>query len=346
MIKVAIAGATGYGGVELVRLLKHHPQVELVHLTSESFAGQRIEQVYPHLRGVTLELQALDADAIAREADVIFLGLPAGQAMELVPKLLAQGKRVVDLSADFRLKDPAAYPRWYKLEHPHPELLAEAVYGLPELHRAEMRDARLIAAPGCYPTGAILALAPLVNARLVQAERVIVDSKSGVSGAGRTSLELAYHYPEANEDVAAYKVAQHRHTPEMEQELAAVAGAGVTVTFSPHLVPMTRGIATAAYAPLTGPATAADLIEAMRRFYADEQFVQVLDEKTYPHTKVTAGWNLCQVTARVDERTGLAIALSAIDNLGKGLSGSCVQCFNVMCGFAEDTAISEPAAYP
>jgi len=346
MIKVAIAGATGYGGVELVRLLKRHPRVELVHLTSESYAGKTLEQVYPHLRGVALELQPLDAESLAAQAEFVFLALPAGKAMELAPKLLARGQRVIDLSADFRLRDPAAYPRWYGMEHSHPELLVEAVYGLPELHRPEMREARLVAAPGCYPTGAILALAPLVNAGLVNAGHMIVDSKSGVSGAGRTALELAFHYPEANENVAAYKVANHRHTPEMEQELSALAGVAVTVTFAPHLVPMTRGIATTAYAPLRATGSAGDLIAEMRRFYAREPFVQVLDEQTYPHTRQTAGGNLCQVTARVDERAGTAVALSAIDNLGKGLSGTCVQCFNVMCGFDEDTAIAEPGPYP
>jgi N-acetyl-gamma-glutamyl-phosphate reductase len=346
MIRVGIAGATGYGGVELVRLLKRHPEVELTYLTSESFAGKRIEDVYPHLRGLAIELQALDAEKLAGQADFIFLALPAGQAMKLVPGLLAKGKRVIDLSADYRLHDASAYPRWYGMEHPNPELLIEAVYGLPEFHRAEMRDARLVAAPGCYPTGAILALAPLVAGGLVKSDRLVVDSKSGVSGAGRTALELAYHYPEANENVSAYKVATHRHTPEMEQELAALAGSQVAVTFAPHLVPLTRGIATTAYAELRRAATAPELIEEMRRYYLREPFVQVLDEKTYPHTKATAGWNLCQVTARVDERAGIVIALSAIDNLGKGLSGTCVQCFNVMCGFDEDTAISEPGPYP
>ncbi|UCH33634.1 MAG: N-acetyl-gamma-glutamyl-phosphate reductase [Armatimonadota bacterium] len=346
MIRVGIAGATGYGGVELVRLLKQHPQVELAYLTSETYSGKRMDEVYPHLHGVTVELHGLDPDRLAHESEVAFLALPSGQAMELVPPLLAKGKRVIDLSADHRLRDAAAYPRWYGVEHPHPELLVEAVYGLPELHRAAMREARLVAAPGCYPSGAILAMAPLVSAGLVNADKLIVDSKSGVSGAGRTALELAYHYPEANEDVSAYKVASHRHTPEMEQELSAIAGSPVTVTFSPHLVPMTRGIATAAYAPLCRPAAAGELIEEMRRFYAREPFIQVLDEKTYPHTKHTAGWNLCQVTARVDERTGIAITLSALDNLGKGLSGACVQCFNIMCGFEEATAISEPGPYP
>lgn len=346
MLRVAIAGATGYGGVELVRLLKRHPQAQLAYLTSETYAGQTVEQVYPHLRGVSVELQALDPDRLAAEADCIFLALPAGQAMRLVPGLLAKDKRVIDLSADHRLHDAAAYPRWYGMEHSHPELLVEAVYGLPELHRAEMREARLVAAPGCYPSGAVLALAPLVAARLVGSQRIIVDAKSGVSGAGRTSLELAYHYPEANENVFAYKVANHRHTPEMEQELSYLAGSAVSVTFAPHLVPMTRGIATAAYAELSAPAETRALIEEMRRFYFGERFVQVLDEKTYPHTKATAGWNLCQVTARVDERTGIAVALSALDNLGKGLSSACVQCFNVMYGFDEDTAISEPGPYP
>jgi N-acetyl-gamma-glutamyl-phosphate reductase len=346
MIKVGIVGATGYGGVELVRLLKRHPQVELAYLTSETYAGQRMEEVYPHLRGVAAPLSALEAEELAAAAEFIFLALPSGQAMHLVPRLLAKGKRVVDLSADHRLRDPAAYPRWYGIEHPHPELLIEAVYGLPELHRPEMRDARLVAAPGCYPSGAVLALAPLVAAGKVKAQRIIVDSKSGVSGAGRTALELDFHYPEANENVSAYKVASHRHTPEMEQELSLLAGSTVTVTFSPHLVPLTRGIATAAYAELAAAASAAELIEEMRRFYLREPFIQVLDEKAYPHTKATAGWNLCQVTARVDERTGIAIALSALDNLGKGLSGACVQCFNVMHGFDEDTAIAEPGPYP
>ncbi|UCC68277.1 MAG: N-acetyl-gamma-glutamyl-phosphate reductase [Armatimonadota bacterium] len=345
MANVAIIGATGYGGVELIRLLQNHPEVRLAFLSSESYAGKRISDVYPHLAGVEAVLHKLDPAAVG-ECDFALLALPAGKSMEVVPKLLQSGTRVVDVGPDFRLRDPGLYPRWYQLDHSQPQLLKEAVLSVPELHRERIKAARLAAAPGCYTTAALLALAPLVADGLIDPADIIADGKTGISGAGRTALKLPYHHPEANEDATAYAVGGHRHMPEMVQELQALTDAEVRVTFTPHLVPMTRGILLTAYLKPLPNVTPDDLRASCERRYANEAFVRVLPDGQWPHTKWTAGTNSCFLGVGWDEASGRAIVVAALDNLGKGMAGQMVQCLNLMLGVDETTALRVPAAYP
>lgn len=347
-IRVAVLAATGYGGVELMRLLSAHPAVEIVAVSSESSAGKPLASVFPHLAGLPAMTLLPAEEACAHgDAQVVFCPLPNGEAMKLAPGILARGAAVIDISADFRLRDLATHKKYYKMEHLAPELLPQAVYGLPELYRAEVQRARLIANPGCYPTSALLALVPLLRAGVISPRGIIIDSKSGVSGAGRTALKTPYLYSEANEDFSAYNIGgAHRHTPEIEQQLS-LAGAGeAVITFTPHLAPMTRGIFTTAYAEPTRALTTADLLAVYRKAYAGEPFVTVLDEETLPHTKWCAGSNRAFITARVDGRTGRVIALAAIDNLGKGMSGQAVQNMNLLCGLPETLGLERPALYP
>jgi len=346
MVNVAIIGATGYGGVELIRLLGSHPEVNLAYLHSESYVGQRVCDVCPHLPWVKAELRPLDPEAVARECQYALLSVPAGKTLELVPKLLDQGVRVIDVSPSFRLRDPTLYPEWYKFEHPHPELLAEAVTGIPEWHRERIVSARLVAATGCYTAAALLALAPLVADGLIEPADIVLDGKTGVSGAGRTSLKLAYHYPEADEDASAYSVGGHRHLPEMLQGLQALTPSKVGLAFAPHLVPMTRGILLTAYLAPTGGAAAETLRASLARRYQDELFVHLLPSGVWPHTKWTAGTNHCFLAVGTDRSTGRAVLVSALDNLGKGMAGQMVQCLNVMLGLPETTGLGMPAAYP
>ncbi len=345
MTKVAIIGATGYGGVELIRLLQNHPEVSLAFLSSESHAGQRVCDVYPHLAGVETVLRALDPKAAA-ECDFALLALPAGKSMEVVPQLLDAGTRVVDVGPDFRLRDPGLYPRWYHLDHTHPDLLREAVFGMPELHREPIKFARLVAAPGCYTTAALLPLAPLIADDLIDPTDIIADGKSGVSGAGRSALRLPYHHPEANEDAAAYAVGGHRHLPEMVQELSSLTESRVQLTFTPHLIPMTRGILMTSYVKPRAEVAVADLRNCLERRCANEPFVRLLPENQWPHTKWSAGTNLCFLGVGRDETSGRAVIVSALDNLGKGMAGQMVQCLNLMLGVEETTALRGPAVYP
>ncbi|MEA3403257.1 MAG: N-acetyl-gamma-glutamyl-phosphate reductase [Armatimonadota bacterium] len=343
MTKVAVFGATGYGGVELVRILLEHPEVEIVYLGGHTTVGQRLAEFYPHLAGaIDMEIGETDV-AAAGEADLMFFALPHAVGAELVAEALEMGKQVVDFSADYRLKSAAVYEQYYEA-HPRPELLERAVYGLPELHREEIAAAQLTAVPGCYPTGAILALAPAAVNGLIEPD-VIVDAKSGVSGAGRTPLSLTTHYPECNESVAAYKIAQHRHGPEMVQELSAL-GEPVTVTFTPHLIPMNRGILSTCYGTLTREITLEEAVELYREFYAGEPFVRVLPAGSVPATKHVSGSNFCDIGLAVDADAGRLIAVSAIDNLVKGLSGAAVQCMNLMLGVDETAALSRYAIWP
>lgn len=344
MVNVGIVGATGYGGVELMRLLGAHPQVRLAYLHSESYVGKRVCDVYPHLPWVQTELRGLDPEAIAAECQYVLLAVPAGKALALVPGLLEAGVKVIDVSPDFRLRAPGLYPQWYQFEHSRPDLLKEAVTGLPEWYREQIASARLVAATGCYAAAAQLALMPLVAEGLIAPDDIVLDGKTGISGAGRTSLKLDYHFPEANDDACAYSVGGHRHAPEVVQALQDLTATPVRVGLTPHLVPMTRGILMTAYAKTEASGEA--LREALTARYDEEPFVHVPPAGQWPHTKWTAGTNHCFVNAGVDRNSGRAVIVSALDNLGKGQAGQMVQCLNVMLGLPETTGLEVPAAYP
>ena len=344
-IRASVVGASGFGGAEAVRLLACHPHVELVHVTAESQRGRVMSSLYPNLRHfVDQEMVAADAERVGRDSDVVIVSLPSGKAMHLVPGLLEQGCKVVDIAADFRLHDAALYPTWYKFDHEAPSLLAEAVYGLPELHRPAITKTRLLANPGCYPAASLLAAAPLVQAGVVKASGIVIDAKSGISGAGRGGGG-SIGYSEVNENTRAYGVAGHNHTAEIEQELSGLAGEVVKVVFTPHLVPMTRGILATVYAPLSGDLSQGDALDLYDAAYSDAPFVRVLRD-ALPETKATLGSNFCDVTVRLDPRTGTAIAIAAIDNLGRGAAGQAIQNLNLMCGLPECTGLMQPALYP
>ena len=345
MTRIGIFGAAGYGGVDLVRMLLNHPQAQLTYLAGNTTVGRKLSEVYPFLVGTCdLPIQETSVDVAVEQADVLFFALPHATATEMVKQAIDQGKQVIDFSADYRLKDPADYAAYYG-EHPCPELLDRAVYGLPELRRDQIRATNLVAVPGCYPTGAILALAPAARSRLINASTIIVDSKSGVSGAGRTKLTLGTHFAEVNESVHAYNIAVHRHTPEMDQELSAL-GDPVRVTFTPHLVPMNRGILSTCYARLNDGVTLDHVRAAYRQMYDEEPFIRVLDEGQLPRTKDTTGSNRCHIGLAIDERNQRLIAVSAIDNLTKGLAGAALQCMNLMLGIPETTGLEFPGMWP
>src|SRR5213593_137081 len=349
VIRVAVAGASGYMGAELLRLLLRHPEVELTAVTSDRLSGEPLAAAYPHLRGLTtLAFHALEAEWLAGVADVVFLALPHLESQKVVPVLRKHRVKAIDLSADYRLHDANDYVTWYKAEHIDRPGLGEAVYGLPELHRKSIAAASLVAAPGCYPVGAILAIAPLLKAGLARLDGIVIDGKSGVSGAGAQGRKAdpMYLYTEANENVQAYAIASHRHTPEIEQELGALAGASLRVAFTPHLVPLNRGLFTTASVPLATTLSTPELLAVYREFYAGEPFVRVLDEGERPTTRAIVGSNYCDVTVVADPRTGRAVCLSAIDNLGKGGSANGVQNLNVMFGWPERTGLEAPPVYP
>ncbi|HHX73417.1 MAG TPA: N-acetyl-gamma-glutamyl-phosphate reductase [Firmicutes bacterium] len=338
MLKAAIVGATGYTGRELVALLSRHPGVRPFYLTSDSYAGKSFAEIYPQFRGsCELTLEKLDVKE-AGTCDIIFAALPHGTSLEIVPHLLATGKKVVDLSGDFRLKEAALYPLWYGYEHKQSALLAESVYGLPEHNREAVRRADLVANPGCYPTSVQLPLIPLLQADLVEAEDIIIDAKSGVSGAGRTPKQ-PYHFPECAENFKAYKVTGHQHTPEIEQGLAAAAGRQVTLLFTPHLVPMIRGILSTMYLRLKPGVKEEDIAALYRKVYADEPFIRLLPAPSLPETKDVSGTNFCDIAFRADRRTGRLIVISAIDNLVKGAAGQAVQNMNIMLGLPETAGL-------
>jgi len=339
MARVGIINVTGYVGAELARLLHRHPEAELVCVTGRSQAGKQVSEVFPHLRQIDLTIER----QVDRPVDVVFSALPHAASAEAVGPLYRDGVRCLDMSADFRLKNVAEFESWYKVEHPHPDLIDEAVYGLPELHRDEIAAKHLIAVPGCYPTGAILGLAPAVKEGLV-GPSVIVDSKSGVSGAGR-SAKMEYGFSELNDTTSAYGLAGHRHTPEMTQELSALApGDGVSVTFVPHLIPMTRGILGTCYGTLAADVTEERVRELYRDFYAGEPFVSVADSA--PTTKQTWGSNDLLIHPTVNERTGTLVVVTALDNLVKGAAGAGVQNMNVLLGLPEKTGLEGLAVYP
>jgi N-acetyl-gamma-glutamyl-phosphate reductase len=344
-IKAGVINVTGYVGVELARLLHQHPQVELVTVTGRSAAGQKLGDVFPNFIGTNYTIKAeLDS-----EIDIAFSAMPHKSSVDVVPSLLKQGIKVVDASADFRLKNAGEYPKWYGFTHPSPELLIEAVFGLPELYREKIASASLVANPGCYSTSAILALAPIVKEGLIHPD-IVVDSKSGVSGAGRT-LSLTTHYSEADENVLAYSLEGHRHLPEIEQELKTLNSSfSPSITFVPHLVPMTRGILSTCYARLRDNKLLKDaqaekkLNQIYREFYKYAPFVQITTKP--PHTKHVWGSNFCLIYPTVDSRTERLIVISCLDNLVKGGAGQAVQNMNLMFDLPETTGLEALAVYP
>ncbi|CAN5784697.1 N-acetyl-gamma-glutamyl-phosphate reductase [soil metagenome] len=344
--RVGIVGASGFTGAELLRLLAGHPDLEVVLATGDSQAGTAVVDLYPSLAGAYPDLTFVPwAEGLAddHELDLVFCGLPHGASQEIVPGLLDGTRVVVDLGADFRLTDAGQYPTWYGVEHTVPELLADAVYGLPELFREELRTAKLIATPGCYVTTATLGLAPLLRAGLIGPTGIVVDAASGVSGAGRAP-KPTNAFNTVDENFVAYGMLDHRHTPEIEQNLTHVAGADVQVLFTPHLAPINRGILATCYARPTEAVTTESLRETLRAAYADEPFVTVLDGP--PSTKATLGSNAVHVTAYADERTGWVVALAALDNLTKGASGGAIQAANVALGLPETAGLPVAGLYP
>jgi N-acetyl-gamma-glutamyl-phosphate reductase len=348
-VRVAVAGASGYMGAELLRLLLVHPSVALTGVTSERLAGQRLDRTFPHLRGLTdAEFHELEADWLADVADVVFLALPHMESQRVVPVLRARGRKVIDLSADYRLHDATDYVTWYKTPHIDAAGLGEAVYGLPELHRKAIASASLVANPGCYPAGAVLAVAPLFKSGLGRVDGIVIDGKSGLTGAGAQGRKVdpIYLFTEANENVQAYGLVSHRHTPEIEQELSLLVGASLRVSFTPHLVPLNRGLYTTASIVLEQSLTTSDLLRVYREFYAGEAFIRILPEGERPTTRAVIGSNFCDVSVVADSRTGRAICLSAIDNLGKGGSANAVQNLNIVCGWPERTGLEAAPVYP
>lgn len=344
MLRVGVIGASGYTGAELLRLCAAHPAFSVEVATGDTQAGTPVPELYPNLAAAYPDLVfERYRPEVADGLDLVFLGLPHGASQELVPELAARVGRIVDLAADFRLADARLYPTWYGEAHRRPEWLARFVYGLPELFRDALVGARLVAAPGCYPTAAALALGPLVRAGVVATEGIVVDAASGVSGAGRPP-KATTSFCAVDEDFTAYGLLTHRHTPEIEQTLGRLAGGPVTVLFTPHLAPMNRGILATCYARPTGDHDTEALLAVLHEAYDDEPFVVVTHGS--PSTKATLGSNTAQVTVRRDPRTGWVLAIAAIDNLGKGASGQAVQCANLACGLEETTGLPEAGVYP
>lgn len=343
--KIAVLGASGYTGSEIVRLLAVHPSMEVSHLTAFSNAGKKFDTVYPQHRNLKGLPELIKDDEVDySEVDAVFCCLPHGTTQKIIAGLPA-GTKVVDLSADFRLRDPETYAKWYGAPHAAVDLQKEVVYGLPELNREEVKTARVVANPGCYPTSVQLPLVPLLKAGLIKTEDIIIDAKSGVSGAGR-SAKVNLLYSEIAEGVNSYGVGSHRHMPEIEQELSVAAGSDVRISFTPHLMPMARGMQSSIYVKLEGDATVEDLRAALQAKYEGEPFVQVLDKGEVPHTRFVRGSNMCSIGVFEDALPGRAIVLSCIDNLVKGASGQALQNMNLILGFEETEGLMQQAMYP
>lgn len=346
-VSVGIVGASGYGGVQLVRLLMDHPELELTYLGGESSAGKPFADLYPHLGHlIKRQIEAVDPVEIAERCEVVFLSLPNGLACQIAPVLIEKGCKVLDLSADYRFTNLDTYTSWYGKERSDRDIASKAVYGLPELYRNRIADSSLIGCAGCYPTASLLALTPLLKQGLIVPETAIIDAKSGTSGGGRqakTSMLLA----EADNSIGAYGVARHRHTPEIEQVCSDLAGQEVTIQFTPHLMPMVRGILATVYATLRDPGLVReDLMTIYTAFYRNSPWVTVCESGVYPQTKWACGSNLCYIGIEVDPRTGRAIVMSAIDNLIKGQAGQAIQCLNIMMGWDETLGLPKLGFYP
>lgn len=345
MVKVAIFGASGYTGQELARILLSHPQTELVAVTSRRFAGMPVAEVFPALSGLTsLKYQNATPKEIADASDVIFLALPHGVSMDIAPVFIQAGKKVIDLSADYRLRDLATYENWYA-KHSSAGILKDAVYGIPELYRQEIKKTKLVANPGCYPTSIILGLAPALKNKLLDTSTIIADSASGVSGAGREPQTDSL-FCEVEGGFKAYKVGKHRHTPEIEQELNSLAGEKFAISFTPHLLPVKRGILSTIYASLKKEITLPELHSLYSSFYAAEKFVRLCPAGAYPNISSVCGSNYCDIGLALDSRTKRVIIMAAIDNLIKGAAGQAVQNMNIICGFEEEAGLEAVPLYP
>lgn len=343
--RIGILGSTGYTGIELLRILYLHPNVEIAGITSNQYVGKPISEIVPAFRGnAEFVCEKLSDEFFDRKFDVIFSCLPHGHSMEFVPSIVKKGVRVIDLSADFRFKDARTYEKWYT-KHTSPDLLHTAVYGLPEIFKNEIKDAILVSIPGCYPTGSILALAPSIKNDLVFTDDIIIDAKSGVTGAGR-SVTLEMLYAEVNDGIRPYKVGTHRHMPEMEEVLTRLAGSEVKVLFSPHLIPMSRGIICTVYCRMKKRLTQQEIEELYTNFYSDCPFIRVLPGGTLPSTQHVRGSNYCDISVITESNTNRLVIISAIDNLGKGASGQAVQCMNIMLGLPEKTGLTNIALFP
>jgi N-acetyl-gamma-glutamyl-phosphate reductase len=346
-VPVGIVGASGYGGVQLVRLLMEHPEVELVYLGGESSVGKSFADLYPQMaHAVKLPIEAVEPEIIAHRCEVVFLSLPNGLACQIAPQLLEKGCLVLDLSADYRFSDLATYTNWYGIQRSDRAITATAVYGLPELYRDRISEAQLVGCPGCYPTASLLALSPLLKQGLIVPETAIVDAKSGTSGGGRQA-EVNLLLAEADNSLGAYSVARHRHTPEIEQICSDLAGHEVTVQFTPHLIPMVRGILATVYATLRDPGLVRDdLITIYSAFYRNSPWVRICESGIYPQTKWASGTNNCYIGLEVDPRTGRVIVMSVIDNLIKGQAGQAIQCMNIIMGWDETLGLPKLGFYP
>jgi len=346
-IPVGIIGASGYGGIQLVRILVEHPEVEIVYLGGDSSAGKQYSDIYPHLTHCfDLTIENIDLEVVASRCQVVFLALPNGLACQMAEPLLAKGCKVLDLSADYRFFDLDTYVTWYKQERQDQAIASTAVYGLPELYRENIKQAQLIGCPGCYPTASLLALAPLFKQGLILPETAIIDAKSGSSGGGRQG-KINLLLAEAEGSLGAYGVAKHRHTPEIEQICTNLAGHDVKIQFTPHLIPMVRGILATVYGTLRDPGLVRDdLLTIYSAFYRNSPFVKILSNGIYPQTKWAWGTNLCYIGLEVDPRTDRVIVMSAIDNLVKGQAGQAVQCLNLMMGWQETLGLPKLCFYP
>jgi N-acetyl-gamma-glutamyl-phosphate reductase len=329
-----------------MRILDGHPEVEVTYISAHGYAGEQVTALYPHLHSYAgRDFQAFEAAEALPQADLFFVALPHGKAMQVVARLLEGGTKVIDLSADYRFGDAGVYESWYGLEHTSPQLLAEAVYGLPEINAPLIPAARLLAVPGCYPTAAILALAPLAKAEWAGLDGAVIDAKSGVSGAGR-SPSLATHFSQADGSIKPYNVGMHRHAPEMEMVLSGLAGGSVGLTFTPHLAPMSRGILATCYVRVGKGVKLSEVEELYRSFYAQAQFVVLLGSDVFPETKAVCGSNYCHIGWHLDGEKGMLTVVSAIDNLVKGASGQAVQCMNLMQGWEEDSGLQALGIFP
>lgn len=348
MLKAAILGASGYAGNELLRLLLAHPEVTVTAATSERYAGSSISDIFLNFRDCDLSFEEMNFSKLKDRADIFFLCLPHKTSQEAVAYFHKAGKKVVDLSADYRLKNAKVYSRWYDTPHLFKPLIKKAVYGLPEIYREKIRDASIIANPGCYPTSAILGLAPLMGTGIIKKDSIVIDSKSGTSGAGRNPSQPLM-YCEVNDSVRAYSVGVHRHTPEIEQELSALSGEKIDVVFTPHLIPMDRGIFSTIYLKLDKKTTLSSVQKIYKDYYRNEPFVRILKNGAYPATKAVKGTNFCDISVFMDKHSGggnSLVIVSAIDNLLKGASGAAVQNMNVMYGFDEATGLTSSPPSP